>query len=168
MAWSRVRSFVPFPDYPPAIRRVVYTTEAIESINHQLRKVTKTRRQFTTDEAAYKLLYLAICDIELRTTSRGGNKERSCCSADQTPSTGPKPSATQPSCSQADLPRPPRPTIEYRNEDHAYAANLTHLTAAGCSARQAQTRPALPFHPLALRCGNSRGSAPRPRHRSCG
>jgi hypothetical protein len=38
--------------------------------------VTKTCSQFTTDEAAYKLLYLAICDIQLRTTSRGGNKEK--------------------------------------------------------------------------------------------
>ena len=76
-AWRRAwDEFVPFLDYPPAIRRVVYTTNAIESINYQLRKVTKTRSQFTTDEAAYKLLYLAICDIELRTTSRGGNREK--------------------------------------------------------------------------------------------
>jgi putative transposase len=76
-AWRRAwNEFVPFLDYPPEIRRVVYTTNAIESINYQLRKVTKTRGQFTTDEAAYKLLYLAICDIELRTTTRGGNKPK--------------------------------------------------------------------------------------------
>jgi putative transposase len=76
-AWRRAwEEFVPFLDYPPQIRRVVYTTNAIESINYQLRKVTKTRSQFSTDEAAYKLLYLAICDIELRTTTRGGNKEK--------------------------------------------------------------------------------------------
>lgn len=76
-AWRRAwKEFVPFLDLPPAIRHVVYTTNAIESMNYQLRKVTKTRSQFPTDEAAYKLLYLAICDIEVRTTSRGGNKEK--------------------------------------------------------------------------------------------
>ena len=51
---------------------MIYTTNAIESLNYQLRKVTKTRGQFPNDEAAYKLLYLAICDIENRTISRGG------------------------------------------------------------------------------------------------
>jgi len=55
---------------------MIYTTNAIQSMNYQLREVTKTRSQFTTDEAAYKLLYLAICDIELRTTTLGGNKEK--------------------------------------------------------------------------------------------
>ena len=45
-------------------------------MNYQLRKVTKNRGQFPSDEAAYKLLYLAICDIESRTTSRGGGKEK--------------------------------------------------------------------------------------------
>ena len=68
-AWTE---FIPFLDLPPDIRRVVYTTNVIESMNYQLRKVTKTRGQFPNDEAAYKLLYLAICDIEVRTTSRGG------------------------------------------------------------------------------------------------
>jgi putative transposase len=76
-AWRRAwQEFVPFLDFPAEIRRVVYTTNAIESYNYQLRKVTKTRGQFPTDEAAYKLLYLAISDIEVRTTSRGGNKEK--------------------------------------------------------------------------------------------
>jgi len=76
-AWRRAwNDFVPFLDMPPAIRKVVYTTNAIESINYQLRKVSKTRGQFPNDEAAYKLLYLAICDIEIRTTTRGGNKEK--------------------------------------------------------------------------------------------
>ena len=69
-AWEE---FIPFLELPPEIRRVVYTTNAIESINYQLRKVTKTRGQFPNDAAAYKLLYLAICDIEVRTTTRGGN-----------------------------------------------------------------------------------------------
>lgn len=75
--WRRAwNEFVPFLDMPPEIRKVVYTTNAIESINYQLRKVSKTRGQFPNDEAAYKLLYLAICDIEVRTTTRGGNKEK--------------------------------------------------------------------------------------------
>ena len=76
-AWRRAwNEFVPFLDMPADIRRVVYTTNAIESINYQLRKVSKTRGQFPGDEAAYKLLYLAICDIEVRTTTRGNNKEK--------------------------------------------------------------------------------------------
>lgn len=72
-AWRRAwTEFIPFLDLPPEIRRVVYTTNAIESMNYQLRKVTKTRGQFPNDDAAYKLIYLGICDIEDRTTSRGG------------------------------------------------------------------------------------------------
>lgn len=74
-AWRRAwPEFIPFLEFPAEIRRVVYTTNAIESMNYQLRKVTKSRGQFPTDEAAYKLLYLAICDIESRTISRGGRK----------------------------------------------------------------------------------------------
>jgi putative transposase len=76
-AWRRAwPEFVPFLDFPLEIRRVVYTTNAIESYNYQLRKVTKTRGQFPNDDAAYKLLFLAISDIELRTTTRGGNKNK--------------------------------------------------------------------------------------------
>ncbi len=76
-AWRRAwQEFIPFLEFPAEIRRVIYTTNAIESMNYQLRKVTKTRGQFPTDEAAYKLLYLAICDIESRTTSRGGGKKK--------------------------------------------------------------------------------------------
>ena len=41
-------------------------SEAIESINYQLRKVSKTRGQFPSDDAVYKILYLAVCDIETR------------------------------------------------------------------------------------------------------
>ena len=61
--------FVPFLAFPPEIRRVVYTTNMIESINYQLRKVTKTRGHFPTEKAALKLLYLAVRNI---TTKRGG------------------------------------------------------------------------------------------------
>ncbi|CAM3227160.1 Mutator family transposase [Actinomyces slackii] len=60
-AWER---FTPFLAFPPALRRVIYTTNSIESLNYQLRKVTKSRGQFPSDEAAVKLLWLTICDIE--------------------------------------------------------------------------------------------------------
>jgi len=60
-AWDR---FIPFLAFPPELRRVIYTTNAIESMNFQLRKVTKTRGHFPNDEAAVKLLWLAICNIE--------------------------------------------------------------------------------------------------------
>ena len=49
-----------FFKYPPEIRRVIYTTNAIESLNYQLRKVTKNRSTFSTDDAIFKILYLAI------------------------------------------------------------------------------------------------------------
>lgn len=62
-------TFTPFLAFPPDIRRVVYTTNMIESINYQLRKVTKNRGHFPNDRAALKLLYLAIRNI---TTTRGG------------------------------------------------------------------------------------------------
>ncbi len=65
-AWSE---FIPFLDYPPELRRIVYTTNAIESINYQLRKVTKTRGHFPSDEAAMKLLYLGLRNIS---SKRGG------------------------------------------------------------------------------------------------
>ncbi len=62
--WRRAwPEFVPFLDYPPELRRVVYTTNAIESINFQLRKITKTRGHFPSDEAAMKLLYLGLRNI---------------------------------------------------------------------------------------------------------
>jgi len=49
-----------FFKYPPEIRRAIYTTNAIESLNYQLRKVTKNRSTFSTDDAILKILYLAI------------------------------------------------------------------------------------------------------------
>lgn len=48
----------------PAVRRVIYTTNAIESLNYQLRKVIKDRGHFPNDESIVKLLWLAICNIE--------------------------------------------------------------------------------------------------------
>lgn len=60
-AWER---FTPFLAFPPALRRVIYTTNSIESLNYQLRKVTKNRGHFPNDLAVVKLLWLAICNIE--------------------------------------------------------------------------------------------------------
>ncbi|HEX2290982.1 MAG TPA: IS256 family transposase [Pseudonocardiaceae bacterium] len=60
-AWQR---FVPFLAFPPELRRIIYTTNAIESLNYQLRKIIKNRGHFPTDDAVVKLLWLAIRDIE--------------------------------------------------------------------------------------------------------
>ena len=62
-AWNEV---VPFFDYSPEIRRMIYTTNAIESLHRGLRKVIKTKGSFPSDEAALKLLYLAVRNIDLR------------------------------------------------------------------------------------------------------
>lgn len=59
-AWDRV---IPFFAFPPDVRRVIYTTNAIESINAQLRKIIKTRGHFPSDEAASKLIWLALRNI---------------------------------------------------------------------------------------------------------
>lgn len=56
-AWEHV---IPFFAFPPDIRKMIYTTNAVESLNRSLRKIIKTRGSFPTDEAAMKLLYLAI------------------------------------------------------------------------------------------------------------
>jgi putative transposase len=59
-AWSHV---IPFFAFPPQIRRVIYTTNAIESINSQLRKIIKSRGHFPSDDAASKLIWLALRNI---------------------------------------------------------------------------------------------------------
>ena len=65
-AWG---DFIPFLDYPVELRKIVYTTNAIESINFQLRKITKNRGHFPDKEAAMKLLYLGLRNIS---SERGG------------------------------------------------------------------------------------------------
>jgi transposase-like protein len=62
-AWAQV---VPFFAFPPTIRRVLYTTNALENVHRQLRKIIKTRGHFPTDEAATKLLWLALRNITLQ------------------------------------------------------------------------------------------------------
>jgi putative transposase len=56
-AWEHVIPFMAFPD---EVRRVVYTTNAIEALNRQLRKAIKTKGHFPSEDAARKLMYLAI------------------------------------------------------------------------------------------------------------
>lgn len=51
---------IPFFAFPPEVRRVIYTTNAIESLNARVRKIIKTRGHFPTDEAATKLIWLAL------------------------------------------------------------------------------------------------------------
>ena len=60
-AWLNAWEFViPFLAFPPEVRRVIYTTNAIEALNRQLRKAIKTKGHFPNEEAARKLIYLAI------------------------------------------------------------------------------------------------------------
>ncbi len=63
--WERI---TPLFGYPPEIRKVIYTTNAIESLNMSLRKVTKNRGSFPNDESAFKLLYLALRNIAKKWT----------------------------------------------------------------------------------------------------
>ena len=63
--WSRI---IPFFAYSEEIRKAIYTTNAIESLNNSLRKVTKTRNSFPNDEAAIKLLYMALKNITKKWT----------------------------------------------------------------------------------------------------
>ena len=60
-AWER---FIPFLAFPPELRKTIYTTNSIESLNYQLRKIIKNRGHFPNDDAVIKLLWLAIRDIE--------------------------------------------------------------------------------------------------------
>ena len=71
-AWER---FIPFLEFPPEIRKIIYTTNSIESLNYQLRKIIKNRGHFPNDDAVTKLLWLAICDIEDK-RARARAKER--------------------------------------------------------------------------------------------
>ena len=63
--WDRL---TPFFDFPPEIRKVIYTTNAIESVNYSLRKLTRHRGAFPSDEAQIKLLYLALRNISKKWT----------------------------------------------------------------------------------------------------
>ena len=64
--WDRLTRYF---RYPPAIRRIIYTTNTVEGFHRQLRKVTKTKAAFTSDNALMKLLYLAIENITEKWTA---------------------------------------------------------------------------------------------------
>ena len=77
-AWER---FVPFLAFPPELRKVIYTTNAIEAINRQIRKVIKTKGHFPSDESIIKILFHALKNASknripftgrLRTSLRSG------------------------------------------------------------------------------------------------
>lgn len=70
--WQRI---IPFYGYPPEIRRILYTTNAIESLNSSLRKATKTRGSFPTEDAALKVLYLALKDVSRKWSTVQGWRE---------------------------------------------------------------------------------------------
>ena len=73
-AWRRRwDEITPFLAFPPEIRRAIYTTNAIEALNRQLRKVLKTRGHMPNEQAAFKLLYLAIRNAQ---KSWGGRDKR--------------------------------------------------------------------------------------------
>lgn len=67
--WQRV---IPFFDFPEEIRKIIYTTNAIESLHMTLRKVTKNRGSFPSQEAAFKLLYLALQNVSKKWTTVQG------------------------------------------------------------------------------------------------
>lgn len=80
-AWDR---FIPFFAFTPPVRKLLYTTNAIESLNCQLRKVAKTRGHFPGDDAAVKILWLAITNIEdKRARERARRKEEAVKRSDQ-------------------------------------------------------------------------------------
>ena len=61
---ARWEQFIPFLAFPPEVRRVIYTTNLIESMNARLRKVTRNRGQFPSEQAALKVLYLAVRNLD--------------------------------------------------------------------------------------------------------
>jgi putative transposase len=71
-AWEHI---TPFMAFEPEVRRVIYTTNAIEALNRQLRKAVKTKGHFPTEDAARKLIYLAIQNaVPQWTRTRGWTK----------------------------------------------------------------------------------------------
>ena len=65
--WANLSTYFKFPE---EVRRLIYTTNAIEGFNRQLRKVTKAKSVFPTDDSLFKMLYLAMMDITSKWTGR--------------------------------------------------------------------------------------------------
>ena len=66
-SWPNLSTYFKFPQ---EVRRLIYTTNAIEGFNRQLRKVTKSKSVFPTDDSLFKMLYLAMMDITKKWTGR--------------------------------------------------------------------------------------------------
>ena len=64
-AWDQL---TPFFDFPPAIRKLIYTTNAIESLNSSLRKISRHRHVFPTTDSLFKLFYLALRNLSAKWT----------------------------------------------------------------------------------------------------
>jgi transposase-like protein len=65
--WANLATYF---KYPEEVRKLIYTTNAIEGFNRQLRKVTKSKSVFPTDDSLLKMLYLAMIDITKKWTGR--------------------------------------------------------------------------------------------------
>ncbi len=65
--WSQLATYF---KYPPELRKIIYTTNSIENFNRQLRKVTKSKTIFPTDDALFKMLYLSMMDITKKWNGR--------------------------------------------------------------------------------------------------
>jgi len=65
--WANLSTYFKFPE---ELRRLIYTTNAIEGLNRQLRKVTKSKAVFPSDDSLFKMLYLAMLDITKKWTGR--------------------------------------------------------------------------------------------------
>jgi hypothetical protein len=130
-AWERAwERFIPFLAFPPEVRKIIYTTNAIESLNYQLRKIIKNRGHFPGDDAVIKLLWLAIRDIEdKRARERAAEKGTPAAPAKPLPGsskapssrTGNKPSAPCPCTS-----RPPRPVPQLTPAAISTVARASH------------------------------------------
>jgi transposase-like protein len=72
-AWPQVMPYVAFP---PDIRRTIYTTNALENVNRQIRKSLKTRGHFPNDDAASKLIWLAIRTLAARWSAASATGKR--------------------------------------------------------------------------------------------
>lgn len=68
-AWPE---FVPFLDFPPEVRKLIYTTNAIESLNARFRAATRRRGHFPDEQSALKVLYLAVLSREKNKTNPTG------------------------------------------------------------------------------------------------
>lgn len=141
-AWER---FTPFLAFPPEVRRVIYTTNAIESLNIQLRKVTKNRGHFPNDAAVIKLLWLAICDIEDKRARDQGrpppnDEPRDASSKDKSSPTGEKPSNNSPSHSPNESAATSKPRGP-RTYTHNLTGSLVVLSNTYLASVERRNRP---------------------------